>query len=71
MYISITGLKPKGAISFLLVWRYAIPSFRQAKTAKGNLFCEVKKINGLKSLSRAPIPSDYIFFNSSNFSSIV
>jgi hypothetical protein len=26
----------------------AIPSFNQAKSAPGNLFCEVKKINGFQ-----------------------
>ena len=46
MYISITGLKPKGIRGFFLFWRYAVPSFRQAQNAKGNLFCEVKNING-------------------------
>lgn len=46
MYISITGLKPKGILGFFRFWRHAIPSFRQAQTAKGNLFCEVKRIEG-------------------------
>ncbi len=46
MYISITGLKPKGLLSFLHFWRFAIPSFTQAKKAKGNIFCEVKRIKG-------------------------
>lgn len=46
MHISITGLKPKGFMGFFKFWRLAIPSFRQAQTAKGNLFCEVKRING-------------------------
>jgi hypothetical protein len=46
MYISITGLKPKGILGFFKFWQLAIPSFRQAQTAKGNLFCEVKRING-------------------------
>ncbi|MEY4461148.1 MAG: hypothetical protein RL429_1137 [Bacteroidota bacterium] len=46
MYISITGLKPHGLRSALLFWRYAIPSFNQARSAKGNTFCQVKRING-------------------------
>jgi hypothetical protein len=46
MHISITGLKPKGLMGFFRFWRLAIPSFGQAKTAKGNLFCEVRRING-------------------------
>ena len=43
-YISITGLKPKGIISYIVFWRLAIPSFAQARNAKGNQFCEVKRI---------------------------
>ena len=46
MHISITGLKPKGILGFIRFWLFAIPTFRQAQTAKGNLFCEVKRING-------------------------
>lgn len=46
MYISITGLKPNNWRSALRFWRFAIPSFSQAKKAKGNLFCQVKQING-------------------------
>ena len=46
MYISITGLKPKGFKGFFRFWLHAIPSFRQAQTAKGNLYCSVKRIQG-------------------------
>jgi hypothetical protein len=46
MYVSITGLKPKSILGFFKFWSLAIPSFRQAQTAKGNLHCSVKKING-------------------------
>lgn len=46
MYVSITGLKPKGLLGFFKFWTLAIPSFRQAQTAKGNLYSAVKKING-------------------------
>jgi hypothetical protein len=46
MYISITGLKPKSLLSSLHFWRFAIPSFAQAKKAKGNMYCEVKRIKG-------------------------
>jgi hypothetical protein len=45
-YISITGLKPKGILSFFRFWRLAIPSFEQARKAKGIHFCEVKRIKG-------------------------
>jgi hypothetical protein len=46
MYLSITGLKPKGIWGFIRFWTLAIPSFSEAKSAKGNLYCAVKKING-------------------------
>lgn len=47
-YISITGLKPKGLFSFFRFWRLAIPSFEQARKAKGIQFCEVKRIQGFQ-----------------------
>ena len=48
MHISITGLKPKNFFATFRFWFLAIPSFNQAKSAPGNLFCEVKKINGFQ-----------------------
>jgi hypothetical protein len=45
MYISLTGLKPKGFFAYLRFWLLAIPSFRQAQIAEGNLHCDVKKVN--------------------------
>jgi len=45
-YISITGLKPKGIVSYFQFWRLAIPSFEQARKAAGNIHCEVKRIKG-------------------------
>ena len=46
MYISITGLKPKGIWGFIRFWTLAIPPFGEAKSAKGNLYSAVKKIGG-------------------------
>ena len=46
MHISITGLKTKGILGFIQFWALAIPSFTEAKTAKGNLYADVKRING-------------------------
>jgi hypothetical protein len=46
MYISITGLKPIGILSFFKFWTLAIPSFEQARKAKGIQFCQVKRIKG-------------------------
>jgi len=48
MYISLTGLKPKGFLSILRFWTLAVPSFAQAKSAKGNLYAEVKKMHGFQ-----------------------
>ncbi len=48
MYISITGLKPKNLLSTFRFWTLAIPSFRQAQTAEGNTFAQVKRINGFQ-----------------------
>jgi hypothetical protein len=48
MYISITGLKPKGIIGFFRFWRLAIPSFAQAQTANGILFSQVKRKGGFQ-----------------------
>lgn len=48
MYISITGLKPKGFFATFKFWLLAIPSFAQAKSAAGNIFCEVKRVNGFQ-----------------------
>jgi hypothetical protein len=46
MYVSVTGLRPKSFAGTLRFWLLAVPSFRQAQTAQGNMFCAVKKING-------------------------
>jgi hypothetical protein len=46
MYISITGLKPKGILGFLRFWRLAIPTFAQAQTAPGIQFSQTKRIQG-------------------------
>lgn len=44
MYISLTGLKPKSFSAYIRFWFLAIPSFRQAQTAPGNLHCDVRKV---------------------------
>jgi hypothetical protein len=45
MYISLTGLKPKGILAYIRFWFLAIPAFRQAQKAEGNLHCDVKKVH--------------------------
>ena len=47
MIVSVTGLKTKGWLAFVRFWLLAIPAFRQAKTARGNLFCETRHIAGV------------------------
>jgi hypothetical protein len=47
MYISITGLKPKGFRGYIRFWMHAIPSYNQARNAEGNRFCSVKKNSGI------------------------
>ena len=46
MYISVTGLKPNNFFSSIRFWLLAIPSFNQAKSSEGNLFCATKSVNG-------------------------
>ena len=46
MHISITGLKPKGILSYIKFWMLAIPTFRQAQTAAGNKHHSVKNVQG-------------------------
>lgn len=48
MIISVTGLKTKGVFSYLRFWLLAVPAFRQAQQAKGNLFCQTKSIEGVQ-----------------------
>ena len=48
MIISVTGLRTKGLASYLRFWLLAVPAFRQAQAAKGNLFCQTKSHNGVQ-----------------------
>lgn len=47
MYVSITGLKLNNKLHFLRFMRHAIPSFKQAQSAPGNLLCETKTLEGV------------------------
>ena len=47
VYVSITGLKPRGILSFLIFARHAIPSKIQADSSKGILSVEVKTMDGI------------------------
>src|SRR6056300_680500 len=46
MYVSVTALKTRGFFSAIRFWLLAVPTFRQAKSSKGVLFCEVKTVDG-------------------------
>ena len=48
MYISITGLKVKSLLQAPLFWWHAIASGAQARSAAGNLFVEVRRIDGVQ-----------------------
>ena len=47
MIVTVTGLRTNNIIATAKFWWLAIPAFRQAQKAKGNLFCETRKINGV------------------------
>ena len=47
VYVSITGLRLKRPWHIFRFYRHAVPSFREARSAKGNQKAEVKTINGV------------------------
>ena len=48
MIISVTGLRTKGLWAYLKFWRLAVPAFRQAKVAKGNLLTATRTEQGVQ-----------------------
>ena len=48
MIISVTGLRTKGIGAMIRFWLLAVPAYRQAKAAKGNLFVETKSVDGVQ-----------------------
>lgn len=46
MYVSLTSLKPKGILGYIKFWSFAIPTFRQAQAANGNLYRAAKRVYG-------------------------
>lgn len=46
MYISITGLKPRGLLEVPRFWWHAIRSMQQAQRAPGNVSVTVRTIDG-------------------------
>ncbi len=47
-WVSVTGLQVKKPWKYILFFWYAIPAFRQSKKAKGILFSEVRRVNGVE-----------------------
>ena len=48
MIVSVTGLRTKGPLSTIRFWLLAIPAYRQAKRARGNLAVQIKTIDGVR-----------------------
>ena len=48
VYVAITGLKLKRPWHIVRFYWHALPSFRQAKKARGNLRSEARTINGVR-----------------------
>ena len=45
MYVSITGLKPKGIIGWVRFWAYTVPASKDAQKAEGILHYEFNSQN--------------------------
>jgi len=46
MYVSVTGVRPKGFIGWVRFWLFTIPASKAAQNADGVLFCEFEAHNG-------------------------
>ena len=46
MYVSVTGLKPKGLIGWIRFWTLTIPASKDAQQADGILYCAFNSRNG-------------------------
>ena len=46
MYVSVTGLKPKGLIGWIRFWTLTIPASKEAQKADGILHCAFNSRNG-------------------------
>ena len=45
MYVSVTGIKPKGLIGWIRFWVLTIPASKAAQKAEGVLLCEFNSQN--------------------------
>ena len=48
MYVSVTGLKPKGFIGWIKFWLFTMPASSAAQKADGVLHCDFKTRNGYR-----------------------
>ena len=48
MIVSVTGLKTTSFWGLIRFWILAVPAFRQAQRARGNLFVETKSFAGVR-----------------------
>ena len=46
MYVSVTGVKPKGLLGWIKFWTFAIPASKDAQKAEGILHCALNSRNG-------------------------
>jgi len=46
MYVSVTGLKPKGLIGWIRFWILTIPASKDAQKAEGIIHCAFNSRNG-------------------------
>ena len=46
MYVSVTGLKPKGLIGWIRFWKLTIPASKDAQKADGILHCSFNSRHG-------------------------
>ena len=46
MYVSVTGVKPKGLFGWIRFWTFAIPASKDAQKAEGILHCALNSLNG-------------------------
>jgi hypothetical protein len=45
MYVSVTGVKPKGLLGWIRFWTLAIPASKNAQKAEGILHCALNSLN--------------------------
>jgi len=72
MYVSITGLKPKGLIGWIRFWKLTIPASKDAQKADGILHCAFNSRHGYQhtlTVWKSKKTHDELFDISSSFKS--